>query len=143
METLIQDESYKHKYYSEIPHLIDDLPISGSAHRLYCHYKRRTGDDPEGACWESTENTAKLLQLSKSTICKVRQELERWSLVNVKKINRGGGKYPYCLVTIMDIWKANALIYGTWSKEKRTEYFERARKLGVDEVTRMNHEGGY
>ena len=140
MENLIQDEDIRRLYYSEIPHLIDDLPLSGPAHRLYCHYKHRTGEDPKGACWESTETTAKLLRISKSTVCRARKELEQWNLVRIKKIDRGHGEYLYCLVTVVNIWNANIAIY-QWDKEKRNRYFDAYRKKNFDEVDRIVHEG--
>jgi hypothetical protein len=141
METLIQDEGFRHYFFSEIPHLIDELPLSGPAHRLYCHYKRRTGEDPKGACWESTEKTAKLLRMSKSTVCRARKELAKWHLISIEKIDRGHGEYLYCSVSILNIWSTNIEIYSVWSREKRDHYFEAARKFGIDEVFRMNREG--
>jgi len=109
------------KYFSMIPHLIDDLPLSPSEVRLYLHYKRRAGELADGRCFESTENIAKFLHMGKSTVCMARKKLHFFRLIEVIKIPRGHGEFPYCEVRIRDIWDLNCQYYDYKDSNNQSE----------------------
>lgn len=123
-ENELIDES-DHKYYSMIPHIFDDLPLTNSAVRLYLHIKRRAGETSDGKCWESTENIANHLRMSKSTVCRARGELAKHRLIRVNKIERGHGEFAYCEVKITDVWKFNNDFYSLRSKEDREAWLQK------------------
>lgn len=104
-------ESPEPRFYASLPNLVDDLPLSPLAYRLYARYKRRAGMKPEGYCVETMQNLAKTLHASKSTILRERDELERWGLIRVSKEPSKHGEFERCRVTVVNIWTANIVLY--------------------------------
>lgn len=113
---LVVDESGDRKYYSQIPHLIDDLGLSVYAYRLYGHLKRVTGET--GQSWQSTKKLATYCNMSVFSVVEAKKELVKNRLIKIttEKSKRGGRDYH--LITIIDIWKRNVNCY---AKEQVSE----------------------
>jgi len=112
-DTLIIDQSGDRKYYSQIPHLIDDLGLSVYGFRLYCHLKRVTGED--GQSWQSTKTLATCCNMSIGSVVLAKQELVDNRLIKITETKSKHGGRDYHLITIVDIWKRNINLF---SKEQ-------------------------
>ncbi|MBN1372934.1 MAG: helix-turn-helix domain-containing protein [Anaerolineaceae bacterium] len=124
-DTLIIAENAEPRFFTMLPNLVDDLPLSTVAFRLYAHYKRVTGEGDGGACWESSERICKRLCISKSTLTRARKELEKWGLVSSEK-RSFHGEFPSVVVKVKNIWTANNAVYENLnlldSKEEKKAY---------------------
>jgi hypothetical protein len=110
LDVFIQDETPDHKYFTILPNLVDDLPLSVYSLRLYVHLKRVTGEN--GKCWQSTRTLAKRCHMSTSQVVRSKHELEDHDLIQVfaEHDTKRGGK-DYHVVTISDIWARNVALY--------------------------------
>lgn len=125
MDTQITLQETQHKWYSEIPNLIDDSELSPYAIRLYLRIRRRAGD--KGACWESTANLAQSCKMSTGMITKAKRELEEAGFIEITEVPRTEGGY-YHKIIILDIWAKNAQKYSDpQDEEEPRSYSERAR----------------
>ena len=100
----IEDASNDHAYFCMMPNMLDDL-LDPYQYRLYAHYKRVCGES--GACWQSTETTAKACRMSTGKVSQVKRELHEMGLIRVEERKRKHGGLPYHYIVIMDIWKEN------------------------------------
>ena len=97
------------KYFSMIPHLIDDLGLSPSAVRLYLHYIRVAGEN--GVCWQSVRTIAKVCRMSGDSVLRARRELDDNNLIFVYHQNPNGKRRGSIRVSIRDIWVDNISRY--------------------------------
>jgi len=112
-----RDNTGDHKYFSQIPHLLDDSELSVYEHRLYCHYKRRCS--PNEVCYESIRTSALACNMSKSQIARARNGLAEkgWIVVQLD----GTGRGHTVEVALCDRWQENMDRYSKQSSEGRLE----------------------
>jgi hypothetical protein len=112
-----RDNTGDHKYFSQIPHLLDDSELSVYEHRLYCHYKRRCS--PNEVCYESIRTSALACNMSKSQIARARNGLAEkgWIMVQLD----GTGRGHTVEVALCDRWQENMDRYSKQSSEGRLE----------------------
>lgn len=120
------------KYFFMMPNLIDDLPLSPAAFRLYAHFKRVAGET--GKCTESSTTLAEKLHMSKSTVARSQRELSLWGLIAVEKKRGEHGEFDSNVVTIKDVWNHNNSLY-------HLLYVELKDKVNAREILGMYREG--
>jgi hypothetical protein len=109
---LIQDEAPKRKYYTQIPHMIDDADLSPHAVRLYIHLKRIAGDD--GGCWQTTEDLAKSCHMSRPTVIRSKRELKVKGFIIIEDWSEHLRRRHK--IRIVDIWRENEERYAPVEK---------------------------
>jgi hypothetical protein len=97
-------EEGQHKYYAQIPNIVDSADLSPHAIRLYLHLKRVAGD--AGECYQSVRTMAKLCKMSKSAVHDAKISLVEAKFIKIEN-KKGGCKYGYQSITILDIWEEN------------------------------------
>lgn len=108
----IIDQGDLHKYYIEIPNLIDDLDLSLIEFRLYVHLKRVTGAEG-GKCWKGSRALAIACKMSDFAIRKARAGLVTKNLITIQEGDHKKGEPD--TITLIDIWPQNMARY---SKEE-------------------------
>ena len=103
MTNRISDEGDPRKYYSTIPHVVDDAKLSVYAYRLYGHIKRVAGD--EGNCYQGTRTLALSCGMSTGSVSSAKKELVKEGLIKITKKQGNGGVYDS--IIIQDIWSKN------------------------------------
>ncbi|KPL72233.1 hypothetical protein ADN00_15550 [Ornatilinea apprima] len=93
-----------HKYYFEIPNMVDDLELSPYAFRLYAHLKRVAGEN--GASWQSNSTLAKVCKMSAGSVVNAKRELQDAGLI-VVTLETTKDNNRYHNITIVDIWANN------------------------------------
>lgn len=112
LDTLIVDGT--RRYFSMVPHLIDDSELTPYAFRLYCRFLRRAGAN--GACWENTRNLAASCKMSIGQVSAAKKELVKANLINIEYMdNPHGGDYHR--ITIVDVWGKNVRKYANSNDE--------------------------
>jgi len=106
-ENHIIDAGDSHKYYSQIPHLIDDTQMSVHAFRLYVHIKRVVGKN--GKCWQGTRTLAKKCNMSVGMVSQAKEELRSLKLIEIELVRDKKGEHHE--ITIVDIWPENMQKY--------------------------------
>lgn len=121
------------KYYSTIPHIIDDMGLPPAAIRLYLRLKRRvvqkTDGNTTGASWERTTNLAKACCISTGQVSKAKKILVEAGLIRIEKVPRGHGEFAYDRITIVNIWEANTRFYSDESPEEFYIFDEQTGKM--------------
>ncbi len=111
----IHDESDLRKYRTEIPNIVDDLPLSAYARSLYMHLKRVCGAGG-GKCWKGERALAAGSGMSKGSVRKAKAELEEArpelhgkSLIQIEPGNPVGktGFEQSDKIIIVDVWPEN------------------------------------
>ncbi len=117
----IHEEKPDHHYRTEIPNIIDELPLSLLEFRLYCKIKRIAGDD--GKCWVSSDKLAESIKARPNSVKDALKKLAS-SFVVIKspliKIERRQGTNGIdlpSLITICPIWRINGETYRSRKKE--------------------------
>jgi hypothetical protein len=112
----IRDEA-PHDHYASIPNMVDNMGLSPYAYRLYCHFKRVTGE--YGACWQSTTTLAKTCKMSLGMISKAKKELTLTHppLIRIERKVKSSGDW-YHEVRVRDIWFEN---HATFSQGERPD----------------------
>lgn len=105
----IIDRGDPHKYYFQIPNMIDEIELDPLAFRLYCHFKKVAGDI--GSCWQSIETISKICKMSAGSISNARKVLVAKGLICIENKSRPGGGYPWQVIYIIDIWPQNIARY--------------------------------
>jgi hypothetical protein len=67
---------------SFIPSALDDLGLTPSQFRVYCHIARRAG---AGVCYESHGSASTLCRMNKKTYIKSLHDLENFGLVEIER----------------------------------------------------------
>jgi len=98
-----RDETGDHKYFSQIPHLLDDSELTAYEHRLYCHYKRVCS--PNAVCYESVRTSALKCRLSATTVVRARNGLAAKGWITVEL--SGPGRGHTVSVALADRWQEN------------------------------------
>lgn len=101
-------------HFAMIPNMVDDMGLSPYAYRLYGHLKRVTGEG--GACWQNTQELAKVCGMSTGMISKAKKELMGTTpplIVVVLTSHPKEGKFDYHEITILNIWDENKRRYGS------------------------------
>lgn len=118
------DKSSLHDFRTEVPNIIFNLKLDPYEKALYLEYKRVAGD--KGACWQSNQTIAENLQMSirklqstKQVLAKPRKELNGKSLITITPRKRDDNGDTSDLVTIVDIWEENALMFLETRKKER------------------------
>lgn len=106
----VKDAGDPRKYYTQVPNIIDDTPMSVYAFRLYVHLKRVAGDD--GTCWQGTRKLADACGMSAGKISEAKRELEKLGLITIKTVMNGQA-ISHQEITIIDVWDNNATKYQT------------------------------
>lgn len=106
-EALIIDTGSERRYFSSIPHLVDDLGLSPYAVRLYLRIKRRAGEAPHGKCFESTKSLAAGCKMSGAQVSRAKKELASSGLITISTEPSRHGEYPRHVIRIVDIWSLN------------------------------------
>lgn len=100
--------------FAMIPYIVDDMPLSVYAKALYLHIVRRTGASENGRCFETVENMAKILNISKNTVTKSKRELESAGLINIVKNTNPDNKFVSDVISLVDIQLENAYFYSEY-----------------------------
>jgi hypothetical protein len=109
----VEDEAPERRYFTQVPNMVFDLPISREAKWLYVHLKRVAGDS--GECYQSLNTLAKKTQTSKPTLIKAKQELIGQGLIRVRPSERGDKPDT---ITIRNVWRRNIDHFDRVVKEK-------------------------
>ena len=104
-------------YFSAIPNIVDDFPLSVYAYRLYGHIVRRAGQGKNGRCFESVRSMANHCGISVGSVVKAKTELERAHAITRKRIEGQNGNFDHDEITLVDIWENNI----QWSKISQEE----------------------
>lgn len=138
-EYQVEDEGQERKYFTMVPHLIDDSLLSPYAVRLYLRLKRRAGEG--GKCWETTANLANACCMSPSTVSRAKRELENAGLIRINLRDRNHGEFPGHIIEIVDIWVDNSLRYSARFPEKRVDFndFSKEAERFPREVERFSN----
>ena len=107
VDNKIKDDGDSHKYFSQIPHLIDDAEMSVYAFRLYVHIKRVVGKN--GKCWQSTRTLSEKCKMSIGKISQAKDELKSLGLVEIELVKDKKGEHHE--ITIVDVWLENMMRY--------------------------------
>ena len=113
----IRDESDLRKYYSQIPHLIDDADMSVYAYRLYGHIKRVVGQT--GECNQSTTTLARHCHMAMGSIKKAKEELAALGFIKIVVKKGKHGEFDQHIITITDVWAENMAKYSTCSPHEQ------------------------
>ena len=92
------------RFFSMIPHMIDDSDLSPHAVRLYLHIKRVAGED-NGACWQTVDTMAQHCNMGHSSVSKAKAALVDAGLILIAEDQRGGRTYH--TITPVNVWAAN------------------------------------
>jgi hypothetical protein len=115
---LIADDGSPLKYFTLIPHILDDSSLSVYAVRLYLHAKRVAGERTDGACWQSTRTLAEQCKMSLGAVTNAKKELleKRW--IRIEKVASARGERD--VIRIADVWLVNMQKYGKRSYSERS-----------------------
>lgn len=111
----IQAEGDYHKYYIEIPNMVDDLHLSVYAFRLYAHLKRITWES--GTCWKNARHLAEQCDMSVGSVANAKEELEKNHLIYTHLEAGAHGEFAGHVITLVNIWKQNYEKYFTASPD--------------------------
>lgn len=111
------DHSGDRKYFTQIPNLIIDFPLSPYAFRVYVHIKRVTGED--GICWQTTRTIADRCNISRNSVNRAIKELVSNRFIEVIKVPGKHGEFSHNEMTIRDIWKNNVDFYNLTENQRR------------------------
>ncbi|HLB31197.1 MAG TPA: helix-turn-helix domain-containing protein [Gammaproteobacteria bacterium] len=114
-EILVKDRSGDRKYFTQIPHLIDDAMLSPYAVRVYLRIKRRAGES--GECFESVRSLADACCMSKSQAARAITELKGAGMIDVTKRKAKHGHFAGNTITIRDIWPQNIQKYASQNND--------------------------
>ena len=109
----VEDEAPERRYFTQVPNMVFELPMSREAKWLYVHLKRVAGDS--GECYQSLNTLAKKTQTSKPTLIKAKQELIKHGLIRVRPSERGDKPDT---ITIRNVWRRNIDHFDRVVKEK-------------------------
>ncbi|MGD0352551.1 MAG: helix-turn-helix domain-containing protein [Dehalococcoidia bacterium] len=98
-----------HSYFTQVPHLVDDMKLTPAGFRLYAHLRRVCGEDEGGSCWQSQDRLAHICHMNKNTVCRAKQELKKKRLIRIKKEVNGG--HVRHIISVVDIWDKNQAVY--------------------------------
>jgi DNA-binding MarR family transcriptional regulator len=98
-----------HRYFTQIPHLVDDMELTIAGFRLYSHIKRVCGEDEGGLCWESQDRLAEQCRMTKKTVVRAKKELKEKGLIQIKE-EVNGGRVRH-IISVTDIWNNNQAEY--------------------------------
>lgn len=90
-------------HFLMIPNLIDDIPMSTSAFRLYVHLKRVAGET--GASWQSEHSLSGFCGFSHPVVIKSKRELVKLGLITIETVMIHN--HQSHLIRIVDKWKEN------------------------------------
>lgn len=122
------NQNSEYRYFVVLPNIIDDLPLSLAAFRLYVHIRRVAGDN--GVCWQSLTTLAQHCGLSRPTVVRAKKELERLGLVKIVPKKRERGGHDLHLITVVNIWEINHAHYsndGNASETSQSKNFETSK----------------
>jgi len=97
----------RNKYFSMIPHIVDDYSLSLHAFRLYAHIKRRAGEEEGGACFESSENMARHCGMSKTLVIEAKKELVERGLIRIQTAPSYRGEFTRDVITLKNLQSDN------------------------------------
>lgn len=98
-----------------LPNILDDLELTASAHRLYCHLKRVAGE--RGKTSEGVDAMAAKCRMNRKTVMRAKAQLEEKGLIEVR-IPRDRSKPDELVLT--DIWERNSEHFGAVPNEERS-----------------------
>lgn len=114
----IFDDGDLRKYYSSIPHMVDDdKRLSPFDRTLYLHYKRVCGESSAGRCWESVRTTSAKTNMSPGQVVVSRNHLRDCEYLAVSVLPNNRGTLD---VAVLDIWPENFYRYGGKRVGKRS-----------------------
>ncbi len=114
-----------HDNFTQIPNIVDDMPLSVYSARLYWHIRRRTSET--GECWENTANLAAYCGIGKNTVTAAKQELYKSGLIVIETVKGKEGHFDYHNIIINDIWTFNHAWFA-YSLEARKKAIEMMHK---------------
>lgn len=89
------------------PHFILDIPeITPSAIKLYLHYKRVCEWNKKRSCWMSLKTISEHCNMSKQTIIKTRDLLEKLKLISIIRKRSPNGSMNIT-IKVLNVWKRN------------------------------------
>ena len=118
-------------YFSIIPHVVDDLPLSVFAYRLYGHIVRRAGE--HGVCFESVRNMAEHCMVSIGTIVRAKKELDKAGLIRIKSVQGQNGRFSHDEITLVDIMPSNVEFYSNRTPEERSQMIEYWKEISKEQ----------
>lgn len=125
----ITSEEQNRDNFTMIPNIIDSMPLSNKAFRLYFHLRRVVGTkEARGRVTESVETMAEWCHMTKPTVIEARKELE--SIPLIKTAKKREGNFEKITITILDIWDLNDAFFSN-SSEYRAEFRSYSRVYGI------------
>lgn len=96
-----------HRFFMLLPNIVDDLPLSPYAFRLYAHLRRVAGE--RGACWQSSRTLAAQTGMSVGKIVQSKRELAQPfpQLGGLPLITITPQPDGHHLVRLTDVWQQN------------------------------------
>lgn len=96
-----------HRFFTMLPNIVDDLPISAFAFRLYAHLRRVAG--ARGVCWQSSRTLAAKTGMALGMVTKSKRELAKpfpqlGGLPLITITPQPDGRH---LIRLTDIWQQN------------------------------------
>jgi hypothetical protein len=96
-------ESNERRWFTMIPHIVDDMGLDPYAYRLYGHLRRVAGEN--GACWQSTDTLAEHCKMSAGSVSNAKTALADAGLIKIEHKTKNGTRYHH--ITIIDVWAKN------------------------------------
>lgn len=113
------------KYYSSIPHIVDDFPLTPAARSLYLHIVRKSAFYKDlltyGPCMESTRNLANNLNCSPGAITRAIRELVIGGLIKIKYTPGEDGEFGRNELIIVSLWKINSIWMNKSEEERKAK----------------------
>lgn len=123
--TYVTEQISNEAFGFRIPNILFELRLSPGAIALYCYYKRIAGQF--STCWKSNKTIQEEINMSKNTLLKYREELEKsHDLLKGKPLiyaeerftNRGDNDTTE--ISIIDIWQENGDFYRGMEEIKKS-----------------------
>jgi Helix-turn-helix domain len=132
------DASDRRRFLVMTPNIVDDLPLSPFAFRLYVHVRRVAGE--RGACWQSSRTLAARCRMSVGAVVKAKRELARpfaelGGLPLITITPQPNGNH---LIRVTDIWQQNLAAFDKSAPPSDRSPDERAVQRVSATVRHMN-----
>lgn len=84
MEEYTRVETEERDYFTTIPNMLFDLPLTHTAFKLYCWYRKVCGNrTDDGACWMSLDTVTKRCRMDRRTVISAREQLLEHDLIKM------------------------------------------------------------
>jgi len=104
-EIRIADGSSDRKYFTMIPNIVFEYPLTVYAFRVYSHIKKVAGEN--GVCFQTLRTIAGWCNISHPSVIRAIRELEKAGMIEVTKVTGKRGGFSHNEMTIIDLWQTN------------------------------------